>query len=129
MDISSVVQRATNDEEFANELHNVATTAKAGGTDTPEWNELLRHFKTNSRELAQLNAEAQCGSGSSALVPLIDAIEAPGAPERDGVFSRFGTNSLQVKQLKLARGCGAGSTALRAVTQSLRVMHLHSTST
>lgn len=128
MDISRVVQRAINEQEFANKLRNVASRAKAGGTDTPEWNELLRHFKTDSRELAQLKADVRCGSGSSRLVPLIEAIEATGAPEGDDVFGRFGTNSLQIEQLKLAHGCGAGSTAVRAITESLQAMHLHSKS-
>ncbi len=119
MDINRVVQRAIDDEDYAKKLRKTATKAKAEGTGSPAWNKLLRQFKTNSRELAQLKADASCGPGSSRLVPLIKAMKATGAPKGSRVFKQFGTNSRQVKQL----GCTSGGTT--AVVGALQAMHFH----
>jgi hypothetical protein len=85
MDINRVVQQAINDPKFAEELHEAVARAKAGGSGSPEWDDLLKQFGTNSGELAKLHSAA--GFGGGALVLIIAAlhamVELPGEPTID----------------------------------------------
>ncbi|WP_434182247.1 hypothetical protein [Bacillus thuringiensis] len=64
MDLHTVINRALNEPEFAQQLKSKAQEAAKKGVHSPEWSEFMSYFSVTPEDLASM------GTNSSTMMPM-----------------------------------------------------------